>query len=411
MKKAFTLVEILVVITIIGLISTLALVFLKDTAEIKALSYTKKVMSSIKQGVSNTDSRNYFSGFVNDFGTMPPHAYFLTGDSNGSFNFVGGELSRHRFISMTQQSGTSFPAPFMPEDTILDGKINRVLFVGFHGGYMSRVGEKNEESFYDGWNTPIVLINDFNISTNGESFLMLKSAGSDRSFNNAVSLIREEFDLSKDIDSLEDVYADDFNQTYRKSNFIMQSLDINIRLDIDDANETAILIYSPMLYYAEGSENEVCTEHNTTHAKCNGSNRRYLPYYPFNRYNTGLDIGIEDKNVSWHIGLMKQELYFNDNNESRLSINQGGIGGFNSYDFNSSNHNISDSIFFGNISVDINNTSYSSADVDIDNPFYMFAGTKIISIWSKNGSDWRKQESYAYDFRPNAREIIRSLGN
>lgn len=411
MKKAFTLVEILVVITIIGLISTLALVFLKDTAEIKALSYTKKVMSSIKQGVSDTDSRNYFAGFVNDFGTMPPHAYFLTGDSNGSFNFVGGELSRHRFISMTQQSGTSFPAPFMPEDTILDGKINRVLFVGFHGGYMSRVGERNEESFYDGWNTPMVLINDFNISTNGESFLMLKSAGSDRSFNNAVSLIREEFDLSKDIDSLEDFYADDFNQTYRRSSFIMQSLDINIRLDIDDANEAAILIYSPMLYYAEGSENEVCIEHNTTHARCNTNHRRYLPYYPFDRHNTGLDIGIEDKNVSWHIGLIKHSLYFNDKNESRMFINQKGTIGTNAYDFNSSNFEISDSSFFGNIFVDINNTSYASFSKDINNPFYMYAGSKVISIWYNNGSGWSEQESFIQDFRPNSRSTIRDMSN
>lgn len=423
-RSAFTLIEILVVITIIGLISTAALVFLKDTTEVKALSYTKKVMDSIKIGVADSSS-NRLVGFVNDFGAMPPQAHFLLGiqkENNSSFNFVGDRLVKYRFSSMSKQDGSIFPAPYMGDCSAGDDKckdslteeVNRVLFVGFHGGYMSKIGDKKQESLYDGWNTPIALRNDLNISTNSsiaKSFFMLKSAGSDRSFDGVNNLVREEFDLAQDGNSLEDFYADDYNQTYRKGSFIVRSLDIDIGLDIDDANETAILVYSPMLYYVKGSENETCAELNTTHASCDSGSKEYMPYYPFDRTNAGLDAGIEDKNVSWHIGLMKQELYFNDNNESRLSINQGGIGGFNSYDFNSSNHNISDSIFFGNISVDINNTSYSSADVDIDNPFYMLAGTKIISIWSNNGSGWRKQESYAYDFRPNAREIIRSLGN
>lgn len=415
--SAFTLIELLVVITIIGLISSAALLVLKDTAEVKALLYTKKVMTSVKKGIADIDSDGYMRGFVNDFGTMPPHVCFLIGkqDDNGSFNFVENKLAGYRFTDMTNQDSTNFPAPFMPESSELNGTIKKVLYVGYHGGYMSDI----ENVFKDGWQVDIKMQSDMNISNNnGEDFLTLISAGSDRLFSGVgSSLMREEFDFAQEDGSIEELYADDTNQTYRKNSFLVSSLDIDIDLDVDDANETAIFIYSSMLYYAKDSENESCVENNTTHALCAGSNdREYIPYYLF---ADNFDSSIKDKNVSWHVGLMKQELYFNDQNESRLFINQKDIldssEDIYAYDFNSSDYNITDSIFFGNIYVDLNNTEYISIDEkDGDNPFYIYGGSKIISIWYKKrgGSDnWIQQESFAQDFKPNTKNTIKNAGN
>lgn len=420
--SAFTLVELLVVITIIGLISSAALLVLKDTTEVKALSYTKKVMTSIKKGIAEIDSDGYLRGFVNDFGTMPPHLYFLIAkkDDNNSFNYVDEALINNRFISMTKQNGTRFPAPFMSDCTASASEckdvditnIDKVLYVGYRGGYIN-----GEDSLKDGWQTDMDMQNDMNISENGgakENFLTLITAGSDRVLSSGGDLlIRKEFDFAQESGSIESVYADDYNKTYRKNSFLVSSLAIDIDLKANDANEVAIFIYSPMIYYADGSDGETCYEGNATHALCNGNDRKYVAYYSFDHNFTKDEA---DKNVSWHIGLMKQELYFNDQNRSRLFINQKGILDSSNdtlaYDFNATtDNNITDSIFFGNISVDINNTNYNSADKDRDNPFYIYAGTKIISIWDNNGSGWKKQESFSKDFRPNARNTIKNAGN
>jgi len=413
MHRAFTLIELLVTIAIIGLISSVALVALKDTAEVKALSLTKEVMQSIKVAIADTDSDGYFTGFVNDFGTMPPNVYFLIGtqDDNKSFNFVDGSLAKYKFSDMTVQDDTKFPAPFMEEQFELKNQINKVIYVGYHGGYMNK--DLKNKTFNDGWNTPIILKNDFNVSTNNndENFLTLVSYGSDRA-TQGKSLVRAEYDLSQDDGSVENFYSDDYNTTYKKNRFVVKSLDIDIDIQEQNATKVAIFIYSPMLYYVENSEGEVCTENNETHATCDGIDKRYIAYYPF---VDSFDNEVADKNVSWHIGLMKQQLYFDDQNLSGLFINKKGISEIlvdTSYNFSASgDSNLSDSIFFGNMSVDINNTSYtSSSDKDTNNPFFMYSGIKVISIWN-NANGWKEQESFVQTFKPNKRVLIKSMSN
>ena len=418
-KKAFTLVELLVVITIIGLVASAALVMVKDTAEDKALSYTKKVMSAYASHLASTDDDNYFTGFVNDFGTMAPHPCFLnTTYKDQNYSFVGTQLAR--FNNMHEQNGTAFPAPFMNIDAgsgnyydDLNGsikKISKVLYAGYQGSYWN-----DENGFNDGWNTPIDVRIDHNISAlkdDGKNFLRLRSAGSDRVFKDGnESLVRSEFDLSQDARSIEKLYADDYNQTYDKKSFLISSLQIKICTQRTDDTNVSLLIYSPMLYYVENSSGFTCNEYNTTHADCGSTYERYIPFYGV---HPDFDRSVVDQNLSWHIGLMKMQLYF-DENESRLFINQGDL--LNSsedtlaFDFNNSDYNLSASAFFDGITVrkpdqsDIG-WSFDSNPKDDDTPFYMYAGTKVLSLWEHNSTSWKETQTKQIDLKPGRHEKI-----
>jgi prepilin-type N-terminal cleavage/methylation domain-containing protein len=429
-KKAFTLVELLVVITIIGLVASAALVMVKDTAEDKALSYTKKVMSAYVSHLASTDDDNYFTGFVNDFGTMAPHPCFLnTTCKDQNYSFVGNlgvnPVPKYRFNSMGKQDGTKFPAPFMSdchkgEDQCEDNTtndlthINKVLYAGYQGSYW-----KDENGFNDGWNTPIDVRIDHNISAlkdDGKNFLRLRSAGSDRVFEDGnASLVRSEFDLSQDARSIEKLYADDYNQTYDKKSFLISSLQIKICTKQTSDTNVSLLIYSPMLYYVENSSGFTCNEYNTTHADCGSNYERYIPFYGV---HPDFDRSVVDQNLSWHIGLMKMQLYF-DENESRLFINQGDLLNASdsnkdlAFDFNNSNEelNLSASAFFDGITVrkpdqsDIG-WSFDSNPKDADNPFYMYAGTKVLSLWEHNSTSWKETQTKLIDLKPGRREKI-----
>ena len=374
MRRAFTLIELLVVVAIIGLISSAALVFVRETADVKALAYTKRVMASVKAGIAETDEDGYFTGFVNDYGTLPPHPAFLTGtDADGNFTYVGGRAAHHRFASMTEQDGTAFPAPFMDQnpstgvfrDTLggADETVSSVLYAGYRGGYLA----DGEAALNDGWNTPIRLQSDLNISSDhadspgGANLLRLRSAGADRRFDDGdLPLVRKAFDLSQEEGSIEGLYADDYNLTYDKRRFAVHSLTLDLTLSREaggsDVNETALLIYAPMLYYAEGADNTVCTEHNTTHAECASAYRAYRPFAVHDDAYAG---DLADRNLSWHVGLIKYQLYFADDNNSRLFINRGGIlaadGTGEAYDFNQSNAaadlNLTASAFFDDVKI------------------------------------------------------------
>lgn len=439
LRTAFTLIELLVVITIIGLISTAALVFVKDTAEVKALAYTKKVMASIKQGVADKDEEGYFTGFVNDFGTMPPHLCFMIGECE-EFRFIGGVLEKHRFANMGEQNSTAFPAPFMhsnagPGNYYDDGlygtkKIKKVLYAGYHGGYGSEVGDDEEAALKDGWQTVVEAELELNTaasngdSPDGERFLQLTSAGSDRSFTGGTGpLVRPEFDLSLEEGSTEAVYADDYTQSYRDDRFIIESVNIDIAQSeqATGSNAVAIMIYSPMLYYVDGPGGENCEEHNTTHADCDSGYQAYIPYYA-HHHDFGLDNFEDvDDDLSWHIGLIKQQLYFDEDGHSRLFVNQSGILDDSvSYDnrtldFNRSNAidelELTDSAFFDGFTVrDVNgsdlNWGFDSNPVDDGNPFYMFSGTKVVSVWFRDGSTWEEDDTFLIDFKPGRRQKI-----
>lgn len=438
-KRAFTLVELLVVITIIGLVSSAALVMLKDTAEVKALAYTKKVMSAYKSALAQKEEDEYFTGFVNDFGTMAPDSCFLNNSCDTEkYRFVKDyddnslpAPKNHRFTKMNEQDSSYFSAPFMNSGTSPNFKddlsgssdnINQVLYVGYQGDYIGGDGD-----VLDGWNTSIHQVVEHNISVDngdGKEFLTLTSAGSDRHFDDETTeaLVREEFDLSKDLQSVEALYANDNNLTHDKREFILKSLRIKVCTDkaytsASDIN-ISLLIYSPMLYYVEDSTGETCTELNTTHAECDdggGSEaKKYIAYYTHDKDFVYTDT--KASGLKWHIGLMKMQLFFNpDNNESRLFINKGGILDTTNddlaYDFNSSNTNLTNSAFFDDFTlIDANNTdldfTFESEPKDDNNPFYIYGGTKVVSLWENNSSGWSKTDTKLVDFKPGRQQLL-----
>ncbi|HHO42194.1 MAG TPA: type II secretion system protein [Epsilonproteobacteria bacterium] len=364
-KNAFTLVELLTVIIIMGLIATAALVMLRDTGELKAKQYTTKIMKNIKDAIALQEGE-YFSGFMNDFGTMPPNIYFLINQENGA-NFVApfGEadtdrlgrfkIKRFDIYDKNDYGGRIIPMPFMKKELftqeryedeqafIKDRNIS-FLHVGFHGGYLGDgvEGMDREKSIKDGWNMPIQLITELNVTAayQNDAYLKIKSFGSDRVDDDDESqkIIKDEFDEYKNNHSIKSAFKDDIVMTYGYSLFLPRE----IKSDVNSTREYAI--YSPMLYYVEGSSNLLCTEHNTTHAQCPKDSGNYKRY---KAYTFDTNSMLLDNNISWHVGVIKYEI-----KEVEFFIN---------------NQNFTHII-----------TDYNGARVDFSENFYISSGEKLI---------------------------------
>lgn len=398
-KKAFTLIELLTVVIIIGLIASAALVMLKDTGEVKALQYSKKVMSSMKNAVGQKED-SVFTGFLNDMGTMPPDAHFLLNIENNRTHFINGELDKHRIINLFENNSSdeNISMPFI--DGLVSGnnyndsdifafslsdleKIrNLPLYIGHHGSYIGEGldGDKSR-SVKDGWSKVIEVQTDLNISNNsGDLFLTLVSAGSDGRFADEPSYIKDEFNEFNDSKTIKSFYADDYNRTFKSSKFLPRSL----KIDLDDINATKvqILIYSPMLYYVNNSENIMCTENNTTHANCvAASDTRYIPYIPnFTGVATSSNHeDAPDANLSWHVGVIKYAFHYDDDNDASTELSDGNST-INNLDY-------------------IDNSSLSN-DIDFTTDFYITAGEKQIVILKENGA-WNVESTYSCTFMPN----------
>ena len=337
-KRAFTLIELLTVVVIIGMISSIALVTLRDTGEVKAKQYTKQVIRALKDAIASKDG-DYFTGFMNDFGTMPPTSYFLINkeDSKKNINFVAplGETDtdklgrfkiRHfKTYNKNEHNGRIIPMPFMETEVTAQEKYEdgdssitdnngTILYIGFHGGYIGDGidGEDELKSIKDGWNQPVELITELNVTvaSNSDRYLTIKSLGSDGLSEDNVSNnpLRDEFNEYKDDNNLKGAFKDDINISYRYSVFIPK------RIDFSDINSSrGYVIYSPMLYYIEGQND--CVEYNTTDAKCSGNYYKYKAFH----YDTNVS-NLTLENSSWHVGVIKYKLT-NDGTDTTLTIN------------------------------------------------------------------------------------------
>ncbi len=221
-KKAFTLVELLTVVVIIGMIASVALVTLRDTSEVKAKQYTKKVIERIKDGiVYEYKDKDYIEGFLNDFGIIPPNTHFLINEENNN-HFMSqpstvekeNKLQKYKINDLFKVEKDTplndIPMPFIeidpskedtfdhdgdtttPNKTFYTDSNLRVdlhtagddgleknletdlyqnkktivsLITGYLGGYLNVGIDSNKEStILDGWNNVIELENDTNIT-------------------------------------------------------------------------------------------------------------------------------------------------------------------------------------------------------------------------------------------------------
>jgi hypothetical protein len=302
--------------------------------------------------------------------------------------FTNGELGKYRIVDLFEnnESDYNISMPFL--DTRVDGgedyndsnlvditredyKKVSAMYIGYHGGYIGEgVDSDGERSIKDGWSKVVRLNTELNISIeDGESYLRLESAGSDGRFkDDGESYLKEEFDEFREGEgSIEALYAEDYNLTYRKEQFIPR----NMRIDLDlqaEVNETKVIIYSPMLYFVEGSSNVRCEELNTTHAICAGSvPRKYIPY------DSRVDSSMFGNNLSWQVGVIKYEFHCDyPINYCELDIN------------NKTTH------------------SYPSGDIDFTTDFYISAGEKQVVILGENNStgEWKFIDSCSKTFMP-----------
>ncbi|GEM_PF-2484975 len=408
LRRAFSLIELLTVITIISLVASLGLVTLKDTGEIHAKRYTTELLKSIKEGIASVEEGESITGFLNDFGTMPPHLSCLL-NREGNLSYVNGTLGRYRITNLLRRDqGEKMPAmPFLDgEDSgaFVDSQIalstytTPALYIGYHGGYIGQGVEREEESslLHDGWGVGVKGVVDLNISSHApHDFLTLYSAGSDGRFEGGEpSYLKEEFDPYRDPKSLQGLYASDITTLYDEEAFTPTEM----MIDVDtESNRTRIVIYSPMLYYAEDSSGVVCSEENSTHADCDGDMRRYIPYIP---HVEAFDTAVADHNMSWHVGVAKYCFDLNTT-DGNLSINN------HPYHFaGSSSASLKGSSFFE--SIRIHGASLWTGAGDENNPFYMSAGEKVVVILRSldGGQTWEYRDAYTAHFLPNKKIAI-----
>ncbi len=415
MKKAFTLIELMVVMVIIGMVSTAALVVLKDTGEVKALQYTKKVMTAMKNAVSQKEGDRVVTGFLNDFGTMPPNAYFLLNiEHDASFIHAdnSGKLGRYRIdrIYKNDEKEHNISMPFLDkyesaDKYYYDGTLKDNLganplesvtvssmYIGHHGGYIGEgLGSDKSKAIKDGWGKSIDLKCDLNISDQGkERFMILRSGGSDGILgDDTPSPLKDEFNEFNSSGNIKTLYADDYNRSYRSVSFLSRNMNIQLDGLPADTNEIKVLIYSPMLYYADGSGGETCTEHNTTHAGCDGSFRPYIPYIPHVNGTSSTYKTAPDDNVSWHAGIVKYAFHYSYdgsgqkvNNDGNLSINN----------------------------ADIASVQNLTNSVDFTDDFYISAGEKQVVILKKSGSDFEFSNAYPCTFMPGRAIMLKKDG-
>ncbi|MBN2722354.1 MAG: type II secretion system protein [Campylobacterales bacterium] len=426
-RKAFTLIELLIVIAIIGMLSTLVLSGLKDAGNIQAKQLTVKTMQNIKDGIIAQESSGDLSGFLNDFGTLPPNLHFMLDRENANYFIntgASGEaktLGKYRIADLYSVANTfKVPMPFLTDNTTVSGKYidpaegmsvidgkHGALYVGFHDSYLAASSNLNK-TLKDGWNTPIEAVYELNIAdtTPPTPYVKLISYGSDKQTSAAIPHLKPEFnEFATDTKSVKALYADDIGVEYAKNNFMPRSLSIDLVLENSaDITAVRVIIYSPMLYYVPNTTSN-CIEKNTINADCGGTD---IAYKPFLTYASGFSLSdAMQSTTGWHAGAVKYafDIDLATAANDTLTINN------TAYDFHDSAEGTQLGIttFIKDIRISTNTQTVVTHDRNTDdaaNPFYITAGEKQVVIMQKKAGAWELLDSRSMMFLPNQNVII-----
>jgi prepilin-type N-terminal cleavage/methylation domain-containing protein len=410
MKRAFTLLELIIVVAIIGLIAGVGSVFVREYGEQRNAGLTRQKVAAVKAGLLRVEKDEpvwYANGFVSDCGTFPPElATLLNKDGNATLIHAdennatqSGLLPKGLLMrDINSSGGRLMPAPFLDDDGHDSLDVNPRI--GLYGGY---AGPYAEVSLKDGWGREMEFNGGVAFPYSDGAIVSLLSAGADRRFDDeGASPVKAEFDEFLDTETEKAAYGGDIAEPLPQRAFRPESLEFDLSLDGNGSeyNRTAVIVYTPMLYYVEGTN---CTFDDSMtdrykKAVCDGGPQ------PWQRFAPGQMLPSDP--VTYAVGVAKYVLTIDENNVTELYVNEPGVVGTSSSSLNASAFVRGFHITFE----DEGGRDFVPAD-DTDDSFYLFGGEKSIVVLKEKKTSptvWEVEDSFPWIFKPGRNEVIRN---
>ena len=408
MRRAFTLLELIIVVGIIGLIAGVGSVFVREYGEQRNAGLTRQKVEAIERGLLAVEKDEpvwYASGFVSDMGSFPPELTALLNQNSSNVTLIHADennvtrsgLLTKRLLMPDNNStgGVLLPAPFL-NDEGHDENLTKTVKIGIYGGY---AGPYAEASLKDGWNRAMEFNGSIAFPYSDGAIVSVVSAGADRRFTyEAASPIKEEFDESADTETEKAAYAGDISEPLPQRAFRPESLEFDLSLEGNSSiyEKAAVIVYTPMLYYIEDTNCSFDADGSTgdryRKAECNGGIKEWKTFSP--------DQALPSFPATYAVGVAKYHFTLGKS-DMNLSINNTGIPSFDESAFmRSSRVAFETGIPWSIVPDDDDNTS-----------FYLFGGQKSVVVLKEKKTTpptWEVEENFPWVFKPGRNEVIRN---
>jgi prepilin-type N-terminal cleavage/methylation domain-containing protein len=403
MRRAFTLLELIVVVAIIAGIAGVGSVFVREYGEQRNATLTDRKAAAVVEGLMRTENDGsvwYAEGFIADIGTFPPELSALHNEAGENMKLIhadesnvtkDGLLSRRVLIRRAHElGGLLLPAPFL-EDNGTDADCNGCDYpVALYGGY---AGPYGPETLDDGWGHAMEFNGTVAFAYDVEAPLTgLRSAGADRRFaDEGVSPVKEEFDEFADAATEKAAYGEDRVKPLPQRRFRPESLAFDIAFadgNASDTNQTDIVIYTPMLYFVEDTNctfDDVGTTANRFKwINCGGVDREWQRFAP--------DGNATSADATYALGVAKYRFTIGQG-DMNLSVNNVAVPDFDASAFMRASR----------VTFDTGSAWNIIPAADTNTSFYLFGGAKSVVIFR----DGTFEERFTWIFKPGRNEKLR----
>ena len=410
MRRAFTLLELIIVVAIIGLVAGVGSVFVREYGQQRNAGLTQQKIEAVKTGLLRVEKDEpvwYAGGFVADCGTFPPELSALLNENGSNVTLIhadesnvtrSGLLTKGLLLRDVKEiGGRLMPAPFLEDNGTDLPTLDDTARIGLYGGYAGPYAE----SLGDGWGRAMEFNGSAAFAYGEGAIVSIVSAGADRRFaSESDSPVKAEFDEFLDTETEKAAYADDIAEPLPQRAFRPESLEFDLSLEgnASDCNRTAVIVYTPMLYYIEETNctfdaTGTLTTNRYQEATCNGTAKPWQIFSP--------EGGAPSGSATYAVGVAKYVFTMEANSTTGLYINEQGIDTGSPSDLN-------ETAFVRDFRVTFNDGgpwSFASSS-DSNRSFYLFGGQKSVVLLKYDGS-WKHVDSFPWVFKPGRREMIR----